>query len=147
MFEQNHPYNMSQNSYKPYPTRVISNQDILELNGEQQTLIGKTMDYVTQLENTCQQAIQTAEKHYNRLVELGDIVPPKSTEELLQEQITQQQEMNNELLRITKQLSEKISKLEGEQNGFDKNSTTGSEVVFPRTGKSGKRKNETVPAD
>ena len=142
-----YPWNMPQNSYKPYPTRVISGVDILELNGEQQTLIGKTMDYVTQLENTCQQAIETAERYHARLVELGDIVPQKSTEELLQEQIAQQQATNNELLRITKQLSEKIERLESEQSGHDTDSNGSNEVIQSSNRRTSKRKNEEIPAD
>ena len=121
---------------KMYPTRVIDGDNILELNGEQQILIGKTMDYVTQLENTCQQAIETAEKHYNRLVELGDIVPPKS-----------QEEINAELLEIIDKLTDKVSKLEGEQSGHDTDSNGGNETVFPRASKASKRKNEEISAD
>ena len=132
---------------KMYPTRVIDGDNILELNGEQQSLIGRTVEYCQRLENTCQQAIETAEKHYARLVELGDIVPAKSTEELLQEQMAQQQEMNNELLRITKQLSEKIERLEGEQSGHDTDSNGSNETVLPRTSKASKRKNEEISAD
>ena len=147
MWDNTYPWNAPQNGYKPYPTRVISSVDILELNGEQQTLIGKTMDYVTQLENTCQQAIETAEKHYSRLIELGDIVPPKSTEELLQEQIAQQQATNNELLKILKELEGKVSKLEGEQSGYDTNSNGSNEVIQSSNRRTSKRKNEEIPAD
>jgi len=136
MWDNTHPWNASQNSYKPYPTRVISGVDILELSGEQQTLIGKTMDYVTQLENTCQQAIETAEKHYSRLIELGDIVPPKS-----------QEEINGELLRIIEKLTDKVNKLEGEQSGYDTNSNGSNEVIQSSNRRTSKRKNEEIPAD
>jgi len=93
---------------KQYPTRVISGQDILELNGEQQqTLIGHTLAYCNELESALNEAVSTAEKHYKRRVEIGDIVPPKSAEELLQEQAAAQQEVNATLLKTIQALSEK----------------------------------------
>ena len=136
MWDNSYPWNAPQNGYKPYPTRVISGVDILELNSEQQTLIGKTMDYVTQLESTCQQAIETAEKHYSRLVDLGDIVPPKN-----------QEEINGELLRIIEKLTDKVSKLEGEQSGHDTDSDGSNEVIQSSNRRTSKRKNEEIPAD
>ena len=136
---ENYPWNATPPSYgaKAYPTRVINNQDILEFGeGQQQTLIGKTMDYVAQLEHTCQQAIETAERYYSRLVELGDIVPEKS-----------QGEINAELLKTIQELNDKITNLEGAKDGLDTNSTGSCEAFQPRTGKTGKRENEEIPTN
>lgn len=108
------PYNRIPSGYvNQYPTRVISGQNILELNGEQeQRIIGHTLDYCNDLEATLNDAISKAEGFYNRLVELGDIVPPKSAEEILQEQTAQQQEINATLLETIQKLSDKITKME-----------------------------------
>jgi len=93
---------------KQYPTRVISGQDILELNGDQQqNLIGHTLSYCNELESALNEAVSKAEGFYNRLVGLGDIVPPKSAEELIKEQAEQQQEIYSGLLKTIQALSEK----------------------------------------
>ena len=100
---------------KQYPTRVISGDQILELNGEQQqTLIGRTLTYCNELESALNEAVSKAEGYYNRLVELGDIVPPKSAEELMKEQAAQQQEINATLLSTIQKLSDKIDQMERE---------------------------------
>lgn len=132
----NYPWAPNQGEYsKTYPTRVISDEDILELGeGQQQTLIGHTLSYCTTLEVTCQQATEAAEKYYNRLVELGDIVPPKSAEELIQEQAAQQQKVNAELLKTIQALTEKIDKLEGEKDEPDTNSANSSTGIQPKAG-------------
>ena len=130
-------YPWAQQSGSGYPTRVISGTKILELGeGQQQTLIGYTTSYTEQLESTCQQATEAAERYYARLVELGDIVPPKS-----------QEEINGELLSIIKTLSEKLDRLEGDKNGSNSNGTTGRKDVQSTVSRTGKRKNEEIPAE
>ena len=127
---------------KQYPTRVISGDQILELNGEQQqTLIGHTLTYCNELESALNEAVSKAEGFYNRLVELGDIVPPKSAEELLKEQAAQQQEINATLLSTIQKLSDKIDRMEKEDNhaGLGANSNDGSESgTAGHSGKGGK---------
>jgi len=127
---------------KQYPTRVISGDQILELNGEQQqTLIGHTLTYCNELESALNEAVSKAEGFYNRLVELGDIVPPKSAEELLKEQAAQQQEINATLLSTIQKLSDKIDRMEKEDNHaeFSANSNDGSESgTAGHSGKGGK---------
>ena len=130
MWDNTYPWNAPQNGYKPYPTRVISSVDILELNGEQQTLIGKTMDYVTQLESTCQQAIETAEKHYSRLVDLGDIVPPKSQEDALREQSL----INDKLIEAIDGLKSEMKELRNSNSSPDEK-TTENTSANPKTKK------------
>lgn len=46
--------------------------------GERQQ-VGVTNDAYTALQKTAQEALDKAEKYYQRLVELGDIVPPKTS--------------------------------------------------------------------
>lgn len=101
---------------KQYPTRVISGNQILELNGEQnQTLIGHTLAYCNELESALNEAVSKAEKYHARLVELGDIVPPKSPEELMQEQAAQQQEINAKLLEAIGNLQSELKGLKNNQ--------------------------------
>lgn len=52
--------------------------------GERQQ-VGVTNDAYTALQKTAQEALDKAEKYYQRLVELGDIVPPKTSEETIAE--------------------------------------------------------------
>jgi len=110
-------YSFENGTINSYPTRVIAGRDILEFQSNQQVLIGHTLDYCNELEATLNEAITKAEGFYNRLVELGDIVPPKSAEELLQEQAIQQQEINATLLATIQKLSDKITKME-EKDGL-----------------------------
>ena len=138
-WEPNYPWHPSQNGYgvKSYPTRVIHNQDILELDSSgQEKPIGHTLDYCQQLEGTCQQATEAAEKYYNMLVEHGIITPPRS-----------QEDVNAELLRTIQQLSEKIERLEENKHGFNADSDGSREDVLTAVSRPSKRKNEAVPAD
>jgi len=105
-------YSFENGTINSYPTRVIAGRDILEFQSNQQVLIGHTLEYCNELESTLNEAISKAEGFYNRLVELGDIIPPKSAEELLQEQAIQQQEINATLLATIQKLSDKITKME-----------------------------------
>jgi len=137
---------------KQYPTRVISGDQILELNGEQQqTLIGHTLTYCNELESALNEAVSKAEEYYNRLVELGDIVPPKSAEELMQEQAAQQQEFNAELLKTNAELfktiralSEKIDQIEKGDNDAKSstNSNDSSESGPPRSSGTSRKRTE-----
>lgn len=110
-------YSFENGTINSYPTRVIAGRDILEFQANQQVLIGHTLEYCGELESTLNEAISKAEGFYNRLVELGDIVPPKSAEEILQEQAMQQQEINANLLETIQKLSEKITRMEERENG------------------------------
>lgn len=158
---------------KQYPTRVISGQDILELNGEQQqNLIGHTLSYCNELESALNEAVTRAESFHARLVELGDIIPPKTPEELLQEQAAAQQEVNATLLKTIQALSEKeelaqgqaaqqretnaillstiqklsdkIDRMEKEDNhaGLNTDSTNSSESVQPGTNSESRKRNK-----
>lgn len=123
-----------------YPTRVIAGNDIIELqidNG--QVVIGHTLSYCENLEKDLNEAISKAEMYYNRLVELGDIVKPKSTEELLAEQ----QEVNIKLINAISLLTEKVEQMEkvGVINGLSEYGIVNSSSTQPTT--SGKSKKGT----
>ena len=90
---------------KSYPTRVISGQDILELQDGNQTLIGKTMEYCSSLENDLNEAISKAEEYYNELISAGLRTKPKTTEDMLLE-----------VMNAIKYLSDKVDKMENEKN-------------------------------
>jgi len=127
-------YSFENGTINSYPTRVIAGRDILEFQANQQVLIGHTLEYCNELETTLNEAISKAEGFYNRLVELGDIVPPKSAEELLQEQAIQQQEINATLLATIQKLSDKITKME-EKDGLKFISEDSEQGEQKRSGK------------
>lgn len=64
--------------------------------GERQQ-VGVTNDAYTALQKTAQEALDKAEKYYQRLVELGDIVPPKTSEETIAELMSVVSELRNEI--------------------------------------------------
>lgn len=130
-----------------YPTRVISGTDILELGSEQQqTLIGHTLTYCNELESALNEAVSKAEGYYSRLVELGDIVPPKTPEELVREQAAAQQEINAKLLETVQALTQKIEKLEVNGDGLNSNGADAGEGVQPKTSRPGAKRNAEVPS-
>lgn len=51
------------------------------------------------------------ENYYNKLVELGAIIPPKSAEQIAQEQAIQQSEINQKLLEAIRSLQSEIGEL------------------------------------
>lgn len=79
-------------------------------------LVGVTIDRYNVLEKTAKEAIDKAEKYYNRLVELGDIVKPKTQEEIIQELCMQVSSLSNEIKALK---GEKVNGLnnDSENNG------------------------------
>lgn len=110
----NYPAQMPQmpNDYfkglSKYPERVIAGQDILEL--PERRLIGKTADYCNEIEYALNEALSKAEQYYNRLVELGDIVPEKTPE---QKNMEFMQAMMAQMAALTVE----VQQLRGEDNG------------------------------
>lgn len=70
-----------------YLTAIMSDGVIYSYNAisGQKFQIGVTMDTFKATEDLAKEATEKAEKYYKRLVELGDIVPPKTPEELIKE--------------------------------------------------------------
>lgn len=81
-----------------YMTVLFDNGDIYsaDLMGNR-NLVGVSIDKYKMLEETARIATETAEKHYNRLVELGDIVKPKTPEEQIAELCLQVSLLSNEI--------------------------------------------------
>ena len=81
-----------------YMTVLFENGDIYsaDLMGNK-NLVGVSLDKYRKIEETAKIATETAEKHYNRLVELGDIVKPKTPEEQIAELSLQISLLSNEI--------------------------------------------------
>lgn len=80
---------------------VIDGGDIWQADyfGNRQQLLGKTADAYKELEGTTQQ-------YYDKLVELGVIVPPKSQEEIMGEMQKNMADMSQVISELTKQIKE-----------------------------------------
>lgn len=63
------------------------------------------------------------DNYYNRLVELGEINPPKSADQIAQEQAAQQAEINQALLEAISSLKSELGEL---RNGDSRNSNESS---------------------
>lgn len=104
---------------------VVDGEDIYQTDyiGNRQ-LIGKTMSAYSELE-------QTTTEYYNKLVELGVIVPPKSQEELMGEM----QKTMADMTGIIAALSAEVKELK--ENGRKQCSCGGGEDVPQRKSKRG----------
>lgn len=86
--------------FKQYPSRPIRGTDIFEKQGDELILIGHTLPWCNDLESTLNEALATAEQHYARLVELGDITPKATTEELLSKAMAAIEHLSNKIDRM-----------------------------------------------
>jgi len=126
--------------YKKYPVRVIDGkkqEDIYEQqqNGEY-ALIGHTLKWCDELEQTCEYATSKAEEYYNLLVEHGIIKPEPTAENMMQEQ----QAINQQLTQAIQALSEKIDGM-----GVNQNGDNGHDNELPKSKHKGK--NHAADAD
>ena len=69
----------------------------------------KEQEYITQI-SEMQSVI---DNYFEKLVELGAIVPPKSAEEIAREAAAEQAEINRKMIGAITALTEKIEKMEG----------------------------------
>lgn len=133
------PYPWDNTSYnellKAYPSRPIRGTDIFEKVGEEITLIGHTLPWCNELENTLKEALETTEKHYNTLVEHGIITPKESTDDLLLK-----------ALGAIELLTKKVESLEkgDKHDGYDKSSDKCSGEIVPKRGKDDKGKSNGI---
>lgn len=67
----------------------------------QKQQIGVTNECYTQLQNTAREATDKAEEYYNKLVEVGVIVPPKTPEQTIAELTAMIGELRNEMQQQT----------------------------------------------
>ena len=91
---------------------VVDGTDIYQTDyaGNRQ-MIGKTLSAYSELE-------QTTTEYYNKLVELGVIIPPKSQEELMAEMQKSMLEMSG----IIAGLSNEVKELRSRESGQDRKS-------------------------
>lgn len=94
--------------------------------GERQQ-VGVTNDAYTALQKTAQEALDKAEKYYQRLVELGDIVPPKTSEETIAELMSVVSELRNEIREM------KTVQHKGDSNESIKYTESSGDKNFPTT--------------
>lgn len=92
--------------------------------GERQQ-VGVTNDAYTALQKTAQEALDKAEKYYQRLVELGDIVPPKTSEETIAELMSVVSELRNEIREM------KTVQHKGDSNESIKYTESSGDKNFP----------------
>lgn len=91
----------------------------------QKQQIGVTNECYTQLQNTAREATDKAEEYYNKLVEVGVIVPPKTPEQTIAELTAMIGELRNEIremkenkMEVTRNESPKYSESVGTKIDF-----------------------------
>lgn len=97
---------------------MVQGDDIYQIDYStgSQKIIGKTTSAYNELE-------QTTTEYYNKLVELGVIVPPKDPNQTMAEM----QETMNSMASLIKSLSEEVKELK--RNGHEQNYEHGGEDV------------------
>lgn len=105
---------------------VVNGDNILQMDymTGQQKLIGKTTSAYSELE-------QTTTEYYNKLVELGVIVPPKDPQEAMAEMQKTMQDMAS----LIQSLSNEVKELK--KNGSESNFVSGQSNVSQRKSKRG----------
>lgn len=103
---------------------VINGEDIVQIDfiSGQQKVIGKIMSAYSELE-------QTTTEYYNKLVELGVIVPPKDPQQAMEEM----QKTMQSMAEIIQSLSNEVKELKN--NGFEPSSFNGEQNVPQRKSK------------
>lgn len=67
--------------------------------------VGVTTEKYDELQKITNEALEKSEKYYNRLVELGDIVIPKTNEDLIKDMFEIVKSLSNEVENLKKQNS------------------------------------------
>ena len=104
------------NSYEQsYFTAIIARDGTIMTAGlgREQQKIGIDSQREAELLNEIQSLDARLKEYYERLVELGDIVPPKSAEQIAYEQAAEQAKINAALLETLEIMNKKIELLEG----------------------------------
>ncbi len=113
-------FNFASLQYNSFLCYIDKDNNIVQadMNGNQQ-VIGKTVEAYNELE-------QTTTEYYNKLVEMGVIIPPKTPEE-------QNKELQDTLLKMTEMMSNMQKEIEVLKNdGYKCNSTNSNENVSKR---------------
>lgn len=98
--------NSNNNPYSLPSQYIIENDDILNIDFYgNKNKVGVTTKKYEELSNIC-------DKYYNKLVELGAITPPKTQEQIIQEQTQLMQQMINQMAQMMGLNSQQSSKLQ-----------------------------------
>lgn len=84
--------------------------------GRKRQVVGMDSQREQELQNQITEMQAVIDNYYNKLVELGAIVPPKTPEQIAQEQATQQAEINQKLLQAISSLQSEIGELRNNGN-------------------------------
>lgn len=133
-------YKWGENPYKTYPPRGVSGTDIVENPDTAPVLIGHTLAWCNDIEAGYNEAVAMVDKYYSRLVELGDIIPPKTAEEIAQEQLALAmatiQEQSKTIEQNTNMMALMMQKLEnigGVDNGDTRASNSTINEIQPKS--------------
>ncbi len=105
-------FNITGNSYSSPDNSVIcqlTEDRIFQINGIEKKCVGVSIDLYNNMS-------AQAETYYNRLVELGDIVIPKTQEELTQEALEEQKAINRQMMGILQAMEARLNKAENINN-------------------------------
>lgn len=94
----------------------IIDQDgvIWEINsGRKRQAVGIDLEKEQEYQKHIDKQQEIIDNYYNHLVELGEIIPPKSAEDIAREQAAQQTAINTELLKAIQGLQSEIKELKG----------------------------------
>jgi hypothetical protein len=90
--------NSNNNPYSLPSQYIIENDDILNIDFYgNKNKVGVTTKKYEELSNIC-------DKYYNKLVELGAITPPKTQEQIIQEQTQLMHEMINQMAQMKQEI-------------------------------------------
>lgn len=90
--------NSNNNPYSLPSQYIIENDDILNIDFYgNKNKVGVTTKKYEELSNIC-------DKYYNKLVELGAITPPKTQEQIIQEQTQLMHEMINQMAHMKQEI-------------------------------------------
>lgn len=90
--------NSNNNPYSLPSQYIIENDDILNIDFYgNKNKVGVTTKKYEELSNIC-------DKYYNKLVELGAITPPKTQEQIIQEQTQLMQQMINQMAQMKQEI-------------------------------------------
>jgi hypothetical protein len=112
--------------------------NIFELNGHRKGKqvgvdLEKEQDYIKEIA----ERDEIIENYYNKLVEIGVIVPPKTAEQIAIEQADEQREINKQLLQAITGLQSELKSLKGKTDNEPIRNSDGT--FAPANGKGGKK--------
>jgi len=103
----------------PFTAGIDTDGTIYEIGLDRRCkAVGIDLERATELSRDIEQLKEITEDYYNKLVELGAIVPPKTAEEIAREQAAEQAEINKELIATLREMRLELNELKaGADNG------------------------------